>query len=102
MGVCPQDGSSALPVRQHAELVDRPAFLAYLAGLYYEDGLTQSEIGRQVRMSRSSVSRVLNKARERGIVEFVIHFPWSRSRQLERQLVRDFSLRDARVLAKER
>jgi DNA-binding transcriptional regulator LsrR (DeoR family) len=72
--------------------------LAHVADLYYQEGLTQAQIASQIHTSRSTVSRLLHEARERGIVEIVIHYTWSRNRAMEQELVRAFSLREARVI----
>jgi DNA-binding transcriptional regulator LsrR (DeoR family) len=79
--------------------MERTELLARVASLYYEKNLTQSEIASQFHISRSTVSRLLQEARDEGIVEIVIHFPWKRSQHLEQQLVESFSLHEARVLA---
>lgn len=41
---------------------------ARAAWLYYEDGLTQAEVARQLHISRQSVGRLLEAARQQGIV----------------------------------
>lgn len=68
------------------------------ATLYYEEQLTQAEIGRRLATSRSTVSRLLRDAREKGIVQITIHHPVARNSQLEADLCTTFGLRDARVL----
>ena len=57
--------------------------LARVASLYYEDNLTQAEISRHVHTSRSTVSRLLRQARDSGIVEITIHYPWRRVLELD-------------------
>ena len=42
--------------------------LVEVARLYYEQNLTQTEIGRKLSLSRSTVSRMLQRARDTGIV----------------------------------
>lgn len=68
------------------------------ATLYYEDQLTQAEIGKKLATSRSTVSRLLRDARSRGIVQISIHHPWARNSLLEARLRATFGLHDARVL----
>lgn len=68
------------------------------ATLYYEEDLTQAEIGARLATSRSTVSRLLRDARTQGIVQITIHHPWARNSQLEARLRSEFGLRDARVL----
>jgi deoxyribonucleoside regulator len=66
---------------------DRHAFLAQIASLYYDKGSTQQEISNLFECSRSAVSRFLSEARELGIVEIIIHYPWKTSPELEQRLV---------------
>jgi deoxyribonucleoside regulator len=80
---------------------DRVLLMARIASLYYEVGLTQAEVARQVEVSRSTVSRLLDEARELGIVEVRIHHPLARAPVLERELKERFSLKGAWVLAEE-
>jgi deoxyribonucleoside regulator len=68
------------------------------ATLYYEEGLTQAEIGQRLATSRSTVSRLLRDARAQGIVHITINYPWARNSRLESQLKQTFDLPDARVL----
>jgi DNA-binding transcriptional regulator LsrR (DeoR family) len=79
--------------------VERADLLAQVASLYYEDGLTQAEIARQVDASRSTISRLLQEARDAGIVEITIHYPWKTDPKLEKRLEERFQLRKALVLA---
>ncbi|MCS6711708.1 MarR family transcriptional regulator [Brachybacterium sp. EF45031] len=51
------------------------AIIVQAARLYYEQNLSQAEIAAQLDLSRSNVSRILTQARERGIVEVIIHDP---------------------------
>ena len=59
--------------------------LAYVARRYYLDDQKQSDIARELGVSRPLISRTPSEARERGIVEITIHEPGAReSRLLER------------------
>ena len=78
---------------------DHTELLAQVASLYYEDHLTQDEIARRVGTSRSTVSRMLDEARQAGVVEIVVHYPWKTVPPLEDELAARFGLRGARVLA---
>lgn len=46
--------------------------LIKIARLYYDDGLTQQAIARELNMSRSLVSKLLTKAKDKGIVKVTI------------------------------
>jgi DNA-binding transcriptional regulator LsrR (DeoR family) len=73
--------------------------LAEVAKLYYVDGLTQSEVARLMGTTRSNVSRMLQAARDQGVVRFVISHPMARQRQLEQALIETFRLSEALVLS---
>jgi DNA-binding transcriptional regulator LsrR (DeoR family) len=66
--------------------------------MYYQEELTQAQIARHIHTSRSTVSRLLHEARQTGVVQISINYPWHRSWQLEQALCRHFSLREAIVL----
>ncbi|MEU6643828.1 sugar-binding transcriptional regulator [Saccharomonospora sp. NPDC046836] len=71
--------------------------LVRAARLYYEEGRSQNEIATTLNVSRSSVSRMLTAARERGIVRIEINDPTGRDMDLEAELTTRFDLRDCRV-----
>jgi deoxyribonucleoside regulator len=79
-------------------MTDRTESLAQVASLYYEDNLTQGEIARRIGTSRSTVSRMLQEAREAGVVEITVHYPWKTVPEIEHALRARFGLRQARVL----
>lgn len=72
--------------------------LAEVAVLYYEDGWTQAEIAERIGTSRSTVSRLLDEARETGVVEIKVHYPWKTDRRLQDELAAHFNLCEAQVL----
>ncbi|MBC7250681.1 MAG: sugar-binding transcriptional regulator [Anaerolineae bacterium] len=69
------------------------------ARLYYEEGLTQQQVARELGISRPKVSRLLSQAREEGIVQINIVDPFAEHSALERDLVATFGLRQAVVTA---
>jgi len=71
--------------------------LVKAARLYYEEGRSQHEVAAALEVSRSSVSRMLTAARERGIVQIRINDPTGRELELEGELTARFALRDCRV-----
>jgi deoxyribonucleoside regulator len=52
---------------------DRRRLLSRVAEQYYVDNLSQQQIGDQLRLSRSQVSRMLSEARDIGVVEIRIN-----------------------------
>ena len=65
---------------------------------YFEDGATQQEIADTLRMSRSTVSRLLSKAHDEGIIQISIEVPPGVYPDLERSLERRFGLVEAVVI----
>jgi DNA-binding transcriptional regulator LsrR (DeoR family) len=78
---------------------ERLAYLARVASMYYEDQMTQKEIAEALGISRSGVSRLITEARERGVVEIVVHHPLQTLPSLEAELLARYPLKEARVLA---
>jgi len=64
---------------------------------YFEDGLTQQEIANNLRTSRSTVSRLLSKARDGHIIRISIETPPGIFPELERELEQRFGLVEAVV-----
>lgn len=81
---------------------ERSIYLAQIASLYYDHDKSQQEIAEEFGVSRSAVSRFLTEARDRGIVEIIVHYPWRTSPQLEQELIYTFNLKAARVLQREK
>jgi DNA-binding transcriptional regulator LsrR (DeoR family) len=78
---------------------DRNDLLAQVAMWYYEEGLDQAEIAARINKSRSMVSRLLDQARESGLVEVKVHYPLRTDVELGQQLCAQFGLQSAHVLA---
>ena len=68
--------------------------LAYVARRYYLDDWKQSDIAKELGVSRPLISRMLTEAREHGVVEIRIHDPAARQGQLVEQLRHSTSIRD--------
>lgn len=77
---------------------DRSRLLMQVASLYYEQNLTQKEVGDRLGLTRSNVSRLLSEARSTGIVEIRVRHLLPTAPELEQELSRRFDLRDASVL----
>ena len=56
-----------------------------VARAYYDDGLTQQQIGERFGISRVKVSRMLSAARERKVVQITIAPPQSSNTEIEQQ-----------------
>jgi DNA-binding transcriptional regulator LsrR (DeoR family) len=80
---------------------ERLTYLAQVASMYYDQGKSQEEVAKEFGISRSAVSRFLTEAREKGIVETIVHYPWQISAELQEALVSTFKLKAANVLLRE-
>ena len=69
------------------------------AELYYHQGLSQNTIAEILCTSRPTVSRMLDEARESGIVEIIIHSPVKKNAALSKSLRTALNLKDAIVIA---
>ncbi len=73
--------------------------LAYIAQLYYNEGMNQQEIANIIGINRASISRLLNEALKKKVVTIKVSYPW-RIASLEKRLKDVFpQLKDACVLA---
>ncbi|MBG6225576.1 DNA-binding transcriptional regulator LsrR (DeoR family) [Arthrobacter sp. CAN_A2] len=62
------------------------------AQMYYLQDLTMNAIARELRTSRSTVSRLLSMARETGLVQIQVNNPSERAPALEQQIRRRFGV----------
>lgn len=69
-----------------------------VARMYYEWGKKQSEIADQLGLSQATVSRLLNQAKDAGIIRISVSVPAGIFTELEEELVRRYNLRDALVV----
>ncbi|MCW2867165.1 MAG: transcriptional regulator [Marmoricola sp.] len=69
-----------------------------VAQLYYEQDLTQSQIASKLLLTRWKVGRLLEDAKERGIVRIEIRHPLARMHDLETRLRSTFDLAHAVVV----
>jgi DNA-binding transcriptional regulator LsrR (DeoR family) len=81
-----------------ANQTDRDALLAFVADKYFLGELRQSDIAEEIGVTRSAVSRMLTEAREKGIVEVIVHYPIQYNHELEAELKALLSLEHVSVL----
>lgn len=77
---------------------DKSELLVEAARLYYDHQLSQQAIARKLDVSRPTVSRLLQEARDTGIVRIEIINPADRGTQLEKLLADTFRLKKAIVV----
>ncbi|MGM0878603.1 MAG: sugar-binding transcriptional regulator [Bacillota bacterium] len=73
--------------------------LVKVANLYYIDGWTQQQIAKKIGVSRPIISKLLQKARDFGIVEVYIKDESAHTVDLEQQLEKNYGLKDAVVIS---
>jgi len=76
----------------------RMRLLNQVLTLYYVSELTQAEVGRRLGLSTTTVNRLLQQAREQGMVEITIRTPFHHLFDLEAQLKAGFDISDAVVI----
>ena len=69
-----------------------------VAKQYFERGMTQQEIATSLRISRSTVSRLLSRARDEGIVQIAIEVPPGIYPELEKSLEQYYDLVEVIVI----
>lgn len=79
-------------------LNDTHRLLVKVARLYYEQELTQNEIGQQLGISRQKVQRLLGQARREGIVQIKIRPILGTFADLEGTLEQRFSLQEVIIV----
>ena len=78
--------------------IDELRLIARVARMYYEWDMRQSEIAKQLDLSQATVSRLLSRSKEEGIIRISINLPNGVYTELEETLVKKFGLRDAIVV----
>ncbi len=68
------------------------------ARLYYERGLSQGDVARELGVSRPTVSKLIQHAKDRGFVTIEIHDPRQVSTAVADQLCERFGLAQARLI----
>lgn len=70
-----------------------------IAQLYYEQDMTQAQIARELGIYRTTISRLLKRSREQGIVTIAINYDYNDNLWLEQQLKQKFDLKEAVVIS---
>jgi deoxyribonucleoside regulator len=79
-------------------LQDKGGLLTKISYMYYIDNLSQQEIAIRLDLSRAKVSRMIQEARDRGIVEIKINPASSRCYDLERLLKDKYGISESIVM----
>lgn len=78
--------------------LDELRIIARVARMYYEWDMRQSEIARQLGLSQATVSRLLQRSKQEGIIRISINIPQGVYTEIEEDLVKKFALRDVIVV----
>jgi len=81
-----------------AQTQDRDSLVLEAARFYYEHNLTQSQIAAKLEVSRPTVSRLLQEARDEGMVRIQIMDPRATGTRLEKKLKDQFGLKQVVVV----
>lgn len=77
---------------------DELRLMTKIAHLYYQQDLKQGSIAEQLGLSQATISRLLQSARDEGIVRISVNPPNGVYTDLEEQLVEKYDLKDAVVV----
>ena len=66
--------------------------------LYYNHGLKQQEIADRFQVSRPKVSRMLQQAKDEGIIKFSVQYPEGNHVELESKLEQKFGLKEVLII----
>ncbi|RPH61272.1 MAG: sugar-binding transcriptional regulator [Chloroflexi bacterium] len=78
--------------------IDEQRLLVKVSKMYYEAGLSQDDIIVRLNLSRSKISRLLQQARDEGIVQITVVTPNHLFSDLENRLEQQFGLHEALVV----
>jgi len=78
--------------------IQETRLLVKVSKMYYEEGLSQDDIISRLNLSRSKVSRLLQQARDEGIVQITVVTPEHSFSDLENRLEKAYGLREVLVV----
>src|SRR5579859_1015245 len=78
--------------------IDETRLMVRIGRMYYERNTSQSEIADQFGLSQASVSRLLKRARDEGIIRISVSVPEGVYSELEEKLIELYHLRDAIIV----
>lgn len=69
-----------------------------VAWKYYNEGLTQNEIAKELNLSRMKVIKYLEIAKSNNIIQFIINLEKVSNKDLQDQLMKEYNLKDIYVI----
>jgi DNA-binding transcriptional regulator LsrR (DeoR family) len=88
-------GCDTIDVMPH---LDEVRLMTKVARMYYDQGLRQKEITERLSIHQSTVSRLLQRARQAGVVRITVSTPSGIFSEIEDALERTFGLKEAIVI----
>ncbi len=80
------------------EMWSKERLLVEVAEMYYLRDMVQADIAKQVGLDRTTISRMLKKAREQGVVQISVKSSFTECLALEKELKRIYGLKKAIVV----
>lgn len=77
---------------------DELRMIAKVAKMYYDWDMKQSEIANQLELSQATVSRLLRRSKEEGIIRISVNIPEGVFTDLEERIARKYNLHDVIVV----
>lgn len=81
---------------------DQDSLVTVVAWLYYQEGLTHDQIAKRLGLSRVKVTRLLQKARKEGVIQFTITRPLPEEFELQKKLCEMTNLKEAIIVQSRR
>jgi len=77
--------------------VDKIKLMVQIATLYYNNGLTQEQIAKELGITRLRVNKLLQEAKQVGVVQIKVVNPLESHAHLRESLVKAYGLKDAEI-----
>ncbi|RYM02752.1 sugar-binding transcriptional regulator [Sporolactobacillus sp. THM7-7] len=78
--------------------IEKKKLLIHIAQMYYNQNMTQNQIAKETGINRSSISRLLKKMRDEGLVKIIINYDVD-DETIEQKLNNRFGLTDSIVVS---
>lgn len=75
--------------------------LAMISLMYFENGISQQEIASKLNLSKMTVSRMLQKAKDSNIIQINIQLPFKIDEKLSKKVTDQYGIENAVVIKKE-
>ncbi|WP_249641484.1 MULTISPECIES: sugar-binding transcriptional regulator [unclassified Enterococcus] len=78
--------------------MEEDKLLVRIAEMYYQEDKNQSQISKELNIHRTTISRLLKRSREEGVVQILINYDMAGTYSLEKRLEERFNLKKAIVI----